>query len=409
MPKLTDSVPKYRKHKASGQAIVRIASRDHYLGPWKSKASRLEYDRLVGEWVVNGRPSRCITTVGNSDLTVAELILAYWQFAQGYYRRDGKPTGTVEAIKQALRVLRRFYGHTLARDFGPLALAALRQNLIDAGNSRTYINDHMGRIRRVFKWAASQEMVSVSVYTALTTVVGLRLGRSEAREPNPIGPVSDDVVEATLPHLSPVVADMVRFQRATGARPAEVCILRPCDVDRSGEVWSFVPSHHKTQHHGRKRVVFIGPKGQAILLSYLLRHAESYCFVPAESEALRKADLRLARMTKVQPSQRDRGKRDHKRAPGNRYYTASYRRAIHRACDTADRKAHKVDTSIPTDTRIVPRWAPNRLRHSTATEIRQLFGLEAAATVLGHARADVTQLYAERDMQKAASVMRQIG
>lgn len=235
MPKLTDAVPKYRKHKASGQAIVTIAGRDHYLGPWKSKASRLEYDRLIGEWVVNGRPSRAVAIAGNCDLTVAELILAYWQFAQGYYRRDGKPTGTVDAIKQALRVLRHSYGHTLAHDFGPLALAALRQSLINAGNTRTYINDHMGRIRRVFKWAAAQEMVSVSVYTALTTVAGLHHGRSEAREPEPIGPVSDEVVDSTLPCLSRVVADMVRFQRATGARPAEVCILRPRDVDRSGE------------------------------------------------------------------------------------------------------------------------------------------------------------------------------
>lgn len=409
MPKLTDAVPKYRKHKASGQAIVTIAGRDHYLGPWKSKASRLEYDRLIGEWVVNGRPSRAVAIAGNCDLTVAELILAYWQFAQGYYRRDGKPTGTVDAIKQALRVLRHSYGHTLAHDFGPLALAALRQSLINAGNTRTYINDHMGRIRRVFKWAAAQEMVSVSVYTALTTVAGLRHGRSEAREPEPIGPVSDEVVDSTLPCLSRVVADMVRFQRATGARPAEVCILRPRDVDRSGEVWSFVPSHHKTQHHGRKRVVFIGPKGQAILLPYLLRGAESYCFIPAESEALRKADLRAARKAKVQPSQRDRSKRDRKREPGDRYCTAAYRRAIHRACDVADRKAHMADPSIAADQRIVPRWSPNRLRHSTATEIRQQFGLEAAATVLGHARADVTQLYAERDMAKAASIMRQIG
>jgi hypothetical protein len=27
------SFPKYRKHKASGQAVVTLAGRDHYLGP----------------------------------------------------------------------------------------------------------------------------------------------------------------------------------------------------------------------------------------------------------------------------------------------------------------------------------------------------------------------------------------
>ena len=42
-------------------------------------------------------------------------------------------------------------------------------------------------------------------------------------------------------------------------------------------------------------------------------------------------------------------------------------------------------------------------------EIRRQFGLEAAQVALGHARADVTQVYAERDMALAAEVMRKIG
>jgi hypothetical protein len=49
MPRLIQSVPKYRKHKASGQAFVEINGRRHYLGPWQSKASRLEHDRVIKE------------------------------------------------------------------------------------------------------------------------------------------------------------------------------------------------------------------------------------------------------------------------------------------------------------------------------------------------------------------------
>jgi len=37
------------------------------------------------------------------------------------------------------------------------------------------------------------------------------------------------------------------------------------DLDRSSEVWCCRPATHKTEHHGRERVVFIGPKGQAVL------------------------------------------------------------------------------------------------------------------------------------------------
>ena len=55
------------------------------------------------------------------------------------------------------------------------------------------------------------------------------------------------------------------------------------------------------------------------------------------------------------------------------------------------------------------RWSPNQLRHTAATRIRKQFGLEAAQVILGHAAADVTQVYAERDADKAREVLRQIG
>ena len=45
-----------------------------------------------------------------------------------------------------------------------------------------------------------------------------------------------------------------------------------------------------------------------ILLPYLLRDAEAYCFSPAESERKRKAELRANRQTPVQPRQIDRSK-----------------------------------------------------------------------------------------------------
>jgi len=55
------------------------------------------------------------------------------------------------------------------------------------------------------------------------------------------------------------------------------------------------------------------------------------------------------------------------------------------------------------------RWNPNQLRHSAGTEIRRRYGLEAAQNVLGHASADVTQVYAERDLKRAEQVMREVG
>ncbi len=57
----------------------------------------------------------------------------------------------------------------------------------------------------------------------------------------------------------------------------------------------------------------------------------------------------------------------------------------------------------------MPKWSPNRLRHAVGTEVRSNFGLEASQVVLGHAKADVTQVYAERDLKLAMEVARKIG
>jgi integrase len=267
--------PRYRKHKPSGQAVVTLAGRDFYLGPWNSAASRREYDRLTGEWLAAGRRwPRSIS----GEVSVVELAAAYWQYASGYYRKGGKATRTQERVKLSLRRLRELYGKTPADQFGPLALQAIQQRFVREGKSRPYVNCLIEQIRRVFKWGVSQELVPALVFQALATVPGLRKGRTEAREPEPVRPVESEVVESTLPHLPPVVRDMVQLQRLTGARPGEICILRPCDVDRTGEIWRYRPESHKTEHHGRERIVFIGPRGQEILGPYLLRNPEAYCF-----------------------------------------------------------------------------------------------------------------------------------
>jgi integrase len=216
--------PKYRRHRASGQAVVTICGQDFYLGKYGTKASHIEYDRIIGEWLAAGRslPSRADGT----DYTVREIIARYWVFAETHY---GKSRELIN-IKHSLRRLKELYGHTLARDFGPLALKAIRQRMIDDGLARNTINSRIGKIRRVFKWAASEELLPVAVHQGLKTVDGLLRGRTKARETPPVLPVADSIVDTTLPHLPPV-ADMVRLQRLIGCRPTELCEMRPCDID----------------------------------------------------------------------------------------------------------------------------------------------------------------------------------
>ena len=75
---------------------------------------------------------------------------------------------------------------------------------------------------------------------------------------------------------------MIQIQRFTGARPGENCIMKPVDIDRSGEIWLYVPERHKTSHHGKQRAIVIDPQAQEILKSYLDREPDEYCFNPTE-------------------------------------------------------------------------------------------------------------------------------
>jgi integrase len=407
------SVPKYRHHKGSGQAFVQVKGKRHYLGVYGSPKSKEAYSRFVAELAASPiTPVAVVPTASAVGITVVELADAYHEFCKSYYRKkDGTPSGWLDHIQLVLdKHLSDLYGRTPAADFGPKAFKAIRQRLVDAGNSRPYVNKLMPIVTRCFKWGASEELIPASVYQSLTAVEGLKKGRTAAREPAPILPVEEALVDATLPYLPPIVADMVRFQRLTGCRPGEVCQLRPMDLDRSGEVWQYRPASHKTEHHNRERVIFVGPQAQAVILPYLLRDAAAHCFSPAESETKRHVEMRVRRKSKVQPSQRNRRKARPLRAPATSYskdsYARSIRRGVHKANKAILDDAKEFQIENPT---LLAYWAPNRLRHARATEVRRTYGLEAAQVILGHAKADTTQIYAERDSALAVEVMKKIG
>lgn len=408
MPTLTHVTPKYRKHKASGQAVVTIAGRDHYLGPYGTKASRIEYDRLVGEWLAAGRPTHGSTP---ATITVVELIAAYFRFVRGHYVKAGAATSEQDTIAAAVRPLKALYGHTPAAEFGPLGLKTVRDRMVKEHQwSRNMVNVSVGRIRRMFKWGASEQLIGESVWRGLATVDGLRQGKTKARETAPVLPVADEVVDATLLYLPPVVADMVRLQRLTGCRPAEVCLIRPCDVDAKGAVWRFVPSTHKTEHHGRARIIFIGPKAQDVLRPYLLREKDRYCFSPRDSERQRLAIRHENRVTPLHWGNRPGTNRTKtRRAINDHYHVAAYRRAITRAVELANKDREKLAKESGIEPSLLPHWHPNQIRHSAATDIRARFGLEGAATVLGHLKPDTTLIYAERDLATAEKIMREVG
>jgi len=405
-------IPKYSLHKASGRARVILNGRHIFLGKYGSDESMERYNRLVAELVTSPAAQALRTTAPpGCAITITELCAAYLRHAEGWYVKDGKPTSKLPQVKRYLRTLRDLYGSTAVDQFGPLALQAIQQHLVDRGLSRVGVNARIGGIKRIFKWGVAQELVPASVHQALACVPGLRKGRTEAPELAPVLPVDDQVVDQTIPHLPRIVADMVRFQRYTGCRPGEVCGIRPCDVDRSAEVWVYRPEHHKTEHHDRDRLIFIGPKAQAVLMPYLLRPGAAYCFSAAEAVKESREARHAARVTPMSCGCRPgtRKTRHPKRQPQGHYTRDSYRRAIHRAVKAINEERQKAAEEIGVEPVLLPSWSPNRLRHAAATEVRRQFGLEAAQVVLGHSRADVTQTYAERDAALARTVALKIG
>lgn len=370
------AVPSYRHFKPRDLACVDIKGKRYYLGPYNSPESKQLYAQLIQEHFGDDE-----TELARRAYTVSELIVAFWKYAQEYY--NGGPH--LYRVKAALKPLRELYGSTSASEFGPVKLEKLQGHLVEQGHSRTYINCLIGDVKRCFRFAERREMVARGTWWALKSVPDLKAGRTKARETEPVKPVSDDVVKATLPFLRPEVADMVRIARMCGARPGEICDMRPADIDRTTDPWEYRPRHHKTRHHGKDRVVLLGPPCQEILSRYLLRPAAAYCF------AMR---------------------RD------------SFRRAIARACERAFGMPEHLRRIKTTDAEGKPRpkaklaelkqqakewrakhvWAPNQLRHAAGTDTRRKHGLEGAQVQLGHSRADVTQVYAERDLELARRI-----
>jgi integrase len=424
-------VPSYRRHKQSGQAVVTLPDgyggrRDVLLGPYDSDESWDAYHRAVAEWKANGRRLAAKSNP-TSDLSVNELALAYYQWAQQYHGWT-KHYGQASAHRDALRVVKELYGTTSAAAFGPLALKTCRERMIELGWCRTYINAQVSRIVRMYRWAAGEELVPGAVYANLKTVEGLRRGKTAARESKKVKPVAPERVEAVLPYLRPVHRAMIQLEQLTGCRPTEVCLLRPMDIDmRNPKCWVYRPARHKTEHHDHERIILVGPRAQEVLRPYLGTKLDAYCFSPAEAERERHAEQRRNRKSKVPPSQaKRRPRRNPKRTKRNHYDETSLRNAVYRACDRAfpppTPLARRADESpeeykerlTPEQRQELKRWRtthhwhPNQLRHSRATELRK-HGLDVTKTILGHSKVETTQIYAEKDLAAAMELMAKLG
>jgi hypothetical protein len=200
MTRKRSSLPAYLLHKPTGQARCRIAGKDHYLGPYGSESSRLKYGQLIAQ-LAGGMPidpladsNRGRTTTVDSDAdpgpTVGELCLAFLRYAETHYVKHGEPTSQLHVVKGTIRTLNELYGLTPAKDFGPLAMKAVRLAMVGLGWTRGTINSAMGRIRRIFKHAVENELIDAHILQRLQCVAPLLAGRTEAHDNPPALPLN---------------------------------------------------------------------------------------------------------------------------------------------------------------------------------------------------------------------------
>lgn len=344
-------IPSYRLHKPSGQAVATVDGHDHYLGPHDSPASRVAYGALIAA-ISGGQPAP--EPAKDEPRVVDDLVRPFWEWVKTYYVKHGEQTDEVDCYRSAIRPLRKLYAETPISDFGPLKLRAVRDAMIRKGWSRGFINKSVGRLRKMFRWGVSHELVAAEILTALEAVEPLLAGRTVAPDLPPRGSVSDEHIEAVRRRVKPRTRDMIDLMRLTGVRPGELVRLTTGMIDRSGDVWRCEMKSHKTEHHGKVRRIYFGASAQMILNRHLKADPDARLF----------------------PMKR-----------------ATFSGLIKDACKRAK----------------IPKWTPHWLRHTTATKVRAQHGIEDAQVLLGHASPDMTAIYSKEQDERAIALVRQIG
>jgi len=417
-------IPKYRRHRRPGgkdKGFVEYRGKRHYLpNSYQTPESRAAYGEFVQAVIAAAANDRPPARRKGDGWSLAGLVIQYIPAIEKELLEEGRET-ELGHVKRMLRRLLEQHGETPVDDFGPLALEEFRDRLLEtkiarkrlatqaereagAGRiivgeadktlSRTYVKDQVARVVRMFKWAVRKELVSAEQCASLSFLKPLRKysQRGKGRPGKRIMPAPPDAVEAVVTVCSPTVAAMILLQQVTGMRPNEVCLMRPCDIDQSSEVWAYLPREYKGQARDLEEgvepmPVFLGPRAQDVMKPFLDRPDDAHLFSPRESRAW----YNEQRWDKAGTAKRRAKKAS--RVVGTVFDPRSYRQSVVAACKKAG----------------VAPWSPYQLRHFRATQVREKYSLEGAQVALRHKHAKVTEVYARRNLTLARRIALEAG
>lgn len=361
------SIPRYGLHKASGRAVCYVNRKAVYLGPYDSPESRKKYAEIIDR-LSSGPSTATPSPTPDEPFTVADLCLAFIEREFPRYSRSARG-----CYLTAIRVLRQLYGETPATDFGPLRFRMMRDAMLHGAKgeslplepdgrvaqdrqpwTRDTANAQAMRIRRIFRWGVSWELVPADVLTRLETVRSLSLSEVSKPDPSPRRAVPQADIDAVRAVLLPLHRDIFDLLLFTGARPGELFGLTGGMIERRpGGAWVAELSSHKTAHKGKRRFLVFNLSAQAILLRHLKADPQARLF----------------------PGRRD-----------------NFGHLIQRACKRAG----------------VTPFVPHQLRHTAATRAVDAVGEQKAQRLLGHSDAAMTEHYsraAERGAIEAAQAL----
>ena len=254
MPRLVNRPPAYSLHKPSGQAKVKFRRRRPNI--WASSAHRSRrqhYAEFIASIPKPEEQARLAEPAPGAALLVSERVLHYFEHAKSILcTRWGSDRRTRHDPDIAPSPWSKCSATYLPESSDPRRLKEVQKAMVRLDWSRRYVNKATSIVKRCFTWCSSEELVPADIAMALKTVPGLKKGRTAAREKAPVGPVADEHVEAILPHVSDLVANVVRVMRLTGMRPGEIATMTAAAIDRTDpSCWVYRPGHHKTAHHDK--------------------------------------------------------------------------------------------------------------------------------------------------------------
>ena len=342
MGRKKNTVPTHLCRSDSGMGYIKWGVQLYYTSIEPVEASRRyhEYCRNV-ELFGHPSPPKVLTSITTADL--AARYHAHVIKTKPPESKEDRPVGV--AMKWLAQV------DCPADQFTPAKLVGLRQQWVDDGQSVSTISKKHNYVLCAFRWAAQMDLVPATVWTSLTTVQKIKPGRSAAKQPRKVHPVSDEHLDCVIPFLKPDVAAAVEFQRLTGCRSAEVLGVTMAQIN--GNIYR--PVKHKNAWRGKARTIHLGNRALSLIAKWATEDPSRPLFLSMNS--------------------------------------AEYGKRIKRACVRAD----------------APHFSPHMIRHAHGTLVRAKYGLDAAQAALGHSSARTTEIYAEVSQALARKVSDDIG